>query len=140
MAKHVLRDCVVTINSVTVTSYVASVTVESTRPVVDVTAMGATYMENILGIPDAKITMTLFNDYTLGTIDATLFPLSTSNTAFPVAVKVTSAAISTSNPEYQMSCLLPDYQPVAGDVGSANQTEVTFVNASSTGLVRDVTP
>lgn len=140
MAKHVLRDAQVVINAVDLSDHVSSVTVESTRPEVDVTAMGADFQEVILGIPAASIAVSFFNDYAAGEVDATLWPLSQSDTPFTVAVRATAAAISATNPEYQMTALQPNYQPIAGDIGSANTTEVNFVNASQTGLVRDVTP
>ena len=140
MAKHVLKDAVVSVNAVTLTTYVQSVTVETSRPEVDVTGMGASAMEIIPGILDATITINFFQDYAAGAVDATIWPLATSSTPVTVAVKVASGAISATNPEYQMSSLVYSYSPVAGDVGSANATEVTFRNAASTGLVRDITP
>ena len=140
MAKHVLKDAQVVINAVDLSDHVSSVTIESARPEVDVTSMGADFMETIAGIPDATITVSFFNDYAAGEVDATLWPLASSDTPFTVAIRPTTAAISATNPEYQMSSLLFNYSPIAGDIGSANTTEVTFRNAAQTGLVRDVTP
>lgn len=72
MAKHVLRDAQVTVNAVDLSDHVSSVTIETSRPEVDVTSMGADYMETIPGIPDATITVTFFNDYAAGEVYATL--------------------------------------------------------------------
>ena len=141
MAKHVLKDAVVTVNSVDLTDHVSSVTVETTTPEVEVTSMGDDFQSVIRGIPSAQITVSFFQDYAAAEVDATLWPLSTTDTPFPVAVKVTSAAISATNPEYQMaSALLMNYSPISGDIGSANTTEVTFINAGQLGIVRDVAP
>ena len=140
MAKHVLKNAVVTVNAVDLSDHVQSVTVETSRPEVDVTSMGASYVETLPGIADATITVTFFNDFAAGEVYATINPLATTDTPFTIAVKPTSSAISATNPEIQMSALIYSWSPIAGDVGSANQTEVTFRNASQTGLVYDVTP
>jgi hypothetical protein len=140
MAKYVLRDAMVVINAVDLSDHVSAATIETSRPEVDVTSMGADYMETVGGIPDVTITVTFFQDHAAGEVDATLWPLSSTDTPFTVAIRPTSAAISATNPEYQMSALMYSYSPISGDVGSASSTDVTFRNAAQTGLVRDVTP
>lgn len=140
MAKHVLRDVVHTVNGVDLSDHVSSVTVETSRPEVDVTSMGADYMETIPGIPDATITVNYFNDYAAGEVYATLQPLSTTDTPFTVTVKPTSSAIGATNPNIEMSALMYSFSPVSGDIGSANTTEVVYRNASQTGLTYDITP
>jgi hypothetical protein len=140
MAKYVLKDAYVSVNSVDLSDHVSSVTIETTRDEVDVTAMGNDYKEILFGISDATATVAFFQDHAAGEVDATLFPLSTSDTPFPLAIRPNSGAISATNPEFQMSVLMANYSPIAGDVGSASTTDVTFRNAAQTGLVRDVTP
>jgi hypothetical protein len=140
VAKFVLKTPVVTVNSIDLSDHVRSATVETSRPEVDVTAFGAANQEVLAGIGTASITLEFFQDFAGGEVDATLWPLSSSDTPFVVAVKPTNGAISATNPEYQLTCLMFDYSPIAGAVGEASQTSVTFRNASQTGLVRDVTP
>lgn len=140
MAKHVLRDVVHTVNAVDLSDHVSAVTIETTRPEVDVTSMGADYMETIPGIPDATITVSYFNDYAAGEVYATLQPLSTTDTPFTVTVRPTSSAISATNPNIEMSALMYTFNPVGGDIGSANTLEVTYRNASQAGLTYDTTP
>ena len=38
----------------------------------------------------------------------------------------TSGAVGASNPKYTGTCILLEYQPLAGDVGDLSETEVTF--------------
>lgn len=140
MAKFVLKNPVITVNAVDLSDHFSEVTIETSRDEVDVTAFGAANKETLAGLGDATITGTVFQDFAAGEIDATLWPLSTSDTPFVVAVKPTNAAISATNPEYQMTSLLFNYSPIAGSVGAASTTTVTFRNASQTGLVRDITP
>jgi hypothetical protein len=140
VAKHVLRDAMVSVNSVDLSDHVSAVSIETSRPEVDVTSMGADYMEIIPGIPDATVTVSFFNDYAAGEVYATLQPLSTTDTPFPIAIRPTTGAISATNPEMQMSVLMYSFSPISGDVGSANTMEATFRNASQTGITYDTTP
>lgn len=140
MAKFVYKTAVITVNAVDVSDHVQQVTIETTRDEVDVTSFGASYKETLAGLGDATITLQVFPDFAAGEIDATFQPLSVSDTPFTVAVKPTNAAISATNPEYQMSSLMFSYTPIDATVGAADPTEVVFRNASQTGLVRDVSP
>lgn len=138
MAKIVLKDARIEVNGVNISQWVSEVGIETSRDEVDVTAFGAVNKEILPGLGDATITATVFQDFAAAAIDATMFPLSTANTPFTVKVRPTSGAISTTNPEYTMSSLLFDYAPIAGAVGEASTTELTFRNATQTGLTRAV--
>lgn len=140
MAKFVLKDAMVVINAVDLSDHVSAVSVETTRPEVEVTSMGDDFQSFIAGIGTADITVTFFNDFAAGEVYATLWPLSTTDTPFVVAIRPTTAAISATNPEFQMTSLMFGFSPLSGDIGSAATTEVTFKNAAQTGLVADVTP
>lgn len=141
MAKFVLRDAMVVINGTDLSDQARAVTITTSRPEVDVTSFGADFQEFVGGIPDASMEVEFFQNFAAAKVDATLWPLVNSDTPFTLAIRPTSAAISTTNPEYQMSALLlGDYNPIAGDVGSAATTTVTFRNAGQAGIVRDVTP
>ena len=140
MAKFVLKTPVVTVNAVDLSDHVSSATIETSRDEVDVSAFGAANKEILAGLGDVTITLEFWQDFASGEVDATLFPLSPTDTPFTVAVKPTNAAISATNPEYQCSCLMFSYAPIAGAIGEASATSVVFRNATQTGLVRDVTP
>lgn len=136
MATLVLKDASVVVNSVNISDHCSEVQIETERDEVDFTAMGATNKVTKAGLGDATITCTVFSDYAAGSIDATMFPLSTSDTPFTVVVKPTSAAVSTSNPSYTMSALLFNYSPISGSIGDAASTDLTFRNAAQAGLTR----
>lgn len=136
MAKHALKDARVEVNGTNLSDHVRSVTITTERPEVDVTAMGAVNQEIVAGIGDATIEVEFYNDYAAASIDATLQPLSVSNTPFSVKVRPTTAAISPTNPSYEMTALLLSYSPIAGSVGDANTTTCSFRNASQTGIAR----
>lgn len=134
------RDARVEINGVNLSDHISEVTIETSRAENDITAFGATNRVTVAGLGDATITMTVYQDFAGGSVDATLFPLSSSDTPFNVYVRPTTSAISATNPEYQMSSLLFEYSPISGSVGEPLSSPLTFRNASQAGLVRDVTP
>jgi hypothetical protein len=135
MAKFVLTDASVTVNGVNLSAWVQSVTVETTRDDVEVTAMGAVQKEYRGGLGDATISVTFFSDFATGGPHATLYPLSTGTTPFPVIVKPTSAATSTTNPSFWISALMFGYTPLDGSVGDASQFDVEFRNAAQVGMI-----
>jgi hypothetical protein len=137
MPKHVIRTRTLSVNGTDLTDHVSSVGVEVTTDEVDLTAMGATYREFGQGLSDASITATFFNDFDAASVDAVLWPLSQSGGTFPVVTKPTSAGVSGTNPSYTMTSRLFGYSPLGGGaVGDAATVDVTFRNASQTGLVR----
>jgi hypothetical protein len=136
MAKLVLTNAYVSVNGVDISNHVSEVSIESSRAEVDVTSMGDVSQEIVLGLGDVTFNVTVFNDYAAASIDAQMIALHQTNTPFVVGVRPVNAARSTSNPEYQISALLPNYSPIAGGVGSAVTTALNFRNASQTGLTR----
>lgn len=140
MAKLSGKTAVITVNSVDISDHVRSVSIEIDREELDFTGFGSSYKEIGFGLGDVTITLEVFHDYAASETHATLFALSTSDTPFPVTVKPTNAAISATNPEFQMTALMGPYSPVALEIGAESTTEVTFRNASQTGLVADTTP
>jgi hypothetical protein len=138
MAKFVIKNAVVTCNSVDLSDHISQVTIETSFDDVDVTSMGGVYKQIIQGLGDATITLSFFQDYAAGSVDATLWPLSQSGASFPVTVKPTNAAVSATNPRYDMTGVLLSYNPIDGAVGDASSTDVEIRNAAQTGLTRNI--
>jgi hypothetical protein len=136
MSKLVLVNAQVLVNAVDISNHVQSVNIESQRDEVDVTSMGDTSKEIVLGLGDVTFTVTVFNDYAVANIDSQMFALHQTNTPFAVEVRPVNGARSTSNPGYTITALLPQYSPISGDVGSAVTTDLVFRNAAQTGLQR----
>jgi hypothetical protein len=136
MAKLVLTNAMVLVNSVDISNHVSQVDLDDARAEVDVTTMGDNNNEIVLGLGDATITITVFNDYAAASIDSQMWPLHITNTPFVVEVRPVNAARSTSNPAYTMTSLLPHYKPISGGIGAAVSTDLTFRNASQAGMAR----
>lgn len=136
MAKVVLVDASVVINSVDLSDHVQKVTIDSKKDTVEVTSMGASSKEYLLGLGDATIAVDFFQDFAASSVDATLYPLHHASSVFPIEIKPTSAGVSGTNPSYSGTFILPEYTALDGQVGAASVLSVTFQNASQTGIVR----
>lgn len=137
MAKFVLKKPVVTVNGVDLSDHCTHATIELTYDDVDATTFGADFKQFLQGMGDARITLTLAQDFAAGSVDATLWPLVSAGSTFPVTVKPTGAAVSATNPRYDMTGILLSYTPLDGDVGELSTTDVEIPNAAQTGLTRN---
>jgi hypothetical protein len=136
MAKFVLRDAVVTIAGSNLSDHFSSVEIDQPAEEVEFTSFGAGYREFGQGLKDATINVEAFTDFAAGSVDAVLYPLYDSGGTFAVTVKATSSATSSTNPIYTMVSRLFSYNPIAGAVGDASTTTLTFRNAGTAGITR----
>ncbi len=141
ISKFVLKDAVITVDGNNLSDHASNVSLELTTDEVDVTSMTASsFRETLDGFKDASINVTFFSDFAAGKTDAILWPLSQAGTAFPVTVKATSAATSSTNPIFSLpAARLYNYSPIAGGVGDAASSDVVFKNGGTAGLTRGTT-
>jgi len=136
MAKSAWRNCMIVVNGQDISNFVREVSIEGSFDEVDLTGFQAAFKETDKGIPDATITMTVYQDFSAAAIDQLLWPIFQATTPVTVAVRPTNGAKSTTNPEYSMSAKLYNYNPISGAVGDAAETPVTWRNASQAGITR----
>ena len=132
MAKEVLRNVKITVNSVDLSDHCSSVTLESSADEVEFTAFGAGFREFGQGLKDATITADFFNDHAASSVADTLQPLYSGGSTF--AVKVWPDAAGTV--VYTQTSRLFSNPMLAGAVGDANTVSVTFRNAGTAGITR----
>jgi len=135
MAKLVLKDCVITVNGVDFSDHVTSVTVNLSKDEIETTNFSGGGRERVHGLKDDSFELNFQQDFAAGEVDATLYPLWNNETEFTVEVRPTALAVSSTNPKYSATCILLEYQPLAGDVGALSETSVTFP-AQRTGITR----
>lgn len=135
MAKIVLRDCFVEVNGVNFSDHCSSVTVNLSKDEVETTNFSGSGRERVAGLKDDSYELNLQQDFAPGEVDATLYPLWFNETEFTVKVRPTAAAISASNPSFEGTCILLEYTPLAGDVGSLSETSITLPT-QRTGITR----
>ena len=104
----------------------------------DQTTLADDTMKSYPGLKKWRVKGKFLQSFAAAEVDATLFPLVGSETASAVALRVTNAAISATNPEFQGSGYLVKYPPMSGGVGDIHEAD--FEIAAATDLVRDVTP
>jgi len=124
MAKLVLNNASVTVNSVDLSDYVTQVTIVTDVNEVPTTAMGDTAITRVGGLKDSSISIDWQQDYAASKVEATLYPLIGSTTT--IVVKAVDAAVSVTNPSYTMTALIASHSPVAGAVGELSTFSVTY--------------
>jgi hypothetical protein len=125
MARIVLTNAYVTVNSVDVSDHVASVTLNSSIDVVETTAFGTTGARTrIGGLADNSITLEFHQDYASGSIEATVYPLLGTTTT--VVVKPNGSTTSATNPSYTATALVSEWTPLNGAVGELATASVTW--------------
>lgn len=141
MAKFVLRNAFIQVNSVNLSDHCSSVAVESSAEEIDLTAFtSAGYREFAQGFKDAEITATFFQDYAAASVHATLQPLYDAGGTFAVYIKAENATTTSTNPRIELvTARLFGYTPLTGGVGEASTMDVTFRNAGTAGLTYGTT-
>lgn len=124
-------------STVNLTDQCKSVVVTKSREALDQSSFGDTGRQFVGGLTSVTVTATLLMEYT--TTPGTYVDLtSLVGTRCYVAVKPTSGAISTTNPEFQVTgAYLESLDVVNGSVGELSEVEITLVGGT---LVEDVTP
>lgn len=125
MATLVLTDASVTINSVDLSDHVRSVTINYEAEIQDDTNMADTSRNKLPGLKDWSLDIEFSQDYAAAKVDATLFSL-VGAAAFAIAIRPTSSAVGTTNPNFNGNALLASYKPVAGTVGSMATATTRF--------------
>lgn len=123
----ILRDAYLVVNSVNLSAYVKQVELNLKQEMGDNTAMGATGRTREGGLKDEGINVTWRQNYGVGLVDATLSAIYSAGTAVAVEIRPTSSAVSTSNPKWTGSILMPEYTPISGEVGDVGEAESSFV-------------
>lgn len=127
MARIVLTDASIVINSVNLSDHIASVTITTSDDVIDTTGFSSTSAAGrtrVAGLADNSVTLEFHQDFATSNVEQTIYPLLGSTTT--VVVKPTSAAQGATNPSYTFSALVSEWQPLSGSVGELATASVTW--------------
>ncbi len=133
--KYVIKNPVLTVNGVNLTSRASSAEVTSEKDLVDVTAFGANSKQNLVGLGDGTISIDFFQDFASAMVNATLWPIHANGTEVVITIKPFNAAVAVNNPLFTMTGVLPAFSPISGGVGDASTTTAEFSNSGDTGIV-----
>ena len=131
MAVYLSNGVVLTVNAVDLSSLVSSVTINRSFEELTVTAMGDSGQRYVKGLEASSISIEFFNDAESAKTLQTLNSSSVWGSNVVVTAKQTSAATSTTNPLYTMTCLINNTTPINGAVGDLSTQSVTW-NVSGT--------
>jgi len=125
MARIVLTDVQVLINTSTdISSFVSSITLNSTVNEVQTTAMGNTAITRVGGLLDNSVTIEFYQDFATSQLESIIYPLI--GTVTPMRIKPTTSATSATNPQYQFSALVSEWSPISGAVGELSTASATW--------------
>lgn len=124
MAKIVLTDAKVTINSVILSDHISNVTIDTKDDVIDTTGFGSTAKTRVAGLGDNSVTFDFFQDFAAANAEATIYPLLGTTTT--IVIVPTSSTITTTNPSYTFTALVSEWQPLKAAVGQLATASVTW--------------
>jgi hypothetical protein len=100
-------------------------------------AMGDAWEEYTGGQKTGTVAVTFLDDFAASSVDATTWSAFNTGTPVAFATKPTSAAISTTNPEFQFNILPSAYQ-MGGELNTMAQKQLTYPITGA--ITRDITP
>jgi len=124
MSSFVLTDARIEINSVDMSPFCTSVTLNIEVDEQEDTAFGDTYRSRVPGLKDWSVDLDFNSDFAAAAVDATIWPLFGTNTT--IKIRPTSGAVSATNPEYSGNVLVTEYSPIDGGVGDLSTTSVSW--------------
>jgi len=124
MARIVLTDAKVTINSVNLSDHIASVSLQMSTDVVETTAFSSTAAKTrVAGLQDNSVTLEFHQDFASSNVEATIYPLLGSTTTILVSP---TSSVSATSPSYSFTALVSEWTPLNGGVGELATASVTW--------------
>ena len=124
MARLVLTNASVVFGSTDLSTYISSITLNSTFDIVETTAFGNTAKTRVAGLADNSVTFEFHQDYATSAVEQTIYPLL--GTAVSVVAKPVAGTTTTVNPQYTFSTLVAEWTPLNGSVGELATASVTW--------------
>lgn len=125
MAVFVLKNAFIKIDNIDLSDHVKKVSINYSADEEDTTTMGSNSKKRVATLKDFKVTVEFAQDFASGSVDATLFSLVGAD-SFPVEIRPDAGVASVTNPKYTGNCILTEYSPLDGQVGSLATTSVTL--------------
>lgn len=125
MAKLVLTNAVVKINSVDYSANINQVEIAVTSDEVDTTAFSSTGWRTVTGgLKSGSVTLSFHNDFAAAGVDSVLW--SALNSLATVVVLPNGTTVGTANPSYTFTALVNNVTPVSGAVGDLAVQNLTW--------------
>ena len=128
MAKFVFKDGTVKVNGVDLSDHVRGCDTPLAKDQVEDTGLNSNGLHQFIpGLGSERFVITFANDFAASSVYATLYPLYRNSAQFEVEVIPNAGAASATNPRWNATCQLYDYDPVNAAVGALAETQVNFI-------------
>jgi len=124
MPRLVLTNASVVLASTDISTYITSISLNTTFDIVETTAFGNTAKTRVAGLADNSVTFEFNQDYATSAIEQTIYPLL--GTAATAVVKPVAGTTTAINPQYTFSALVSEWTPLNGSVGELATASVTW--------------
>jgi hypothetical protein len=125
MAKKVLLDAVLVIDSNDLTQWCAKVELDDEFEEKDTTTFASGGAKEVQGgLESGGVGISFKNSHTAGELDEIMWALRRSVVSF--TARADAAAVSASNPQYSGDILVNQWSPIMGSVGDVNELDVTY--------------
>ena len=126
MAKIVLTDVKVLINSVNLSDHITQISIDQKTDVVETTGMSSTGAKTrVAGLKDNSVTIDFLQDFATSNVEQTIYPLI--GTAATIVISPTSSSNGVvGNPTYTFSALVSEWKPLDGSIGALATASVTW--------------
>ena len=128
MARIVLTNAYITINSVNLSDHIKSVTLTTSDDIVETTAFGSTARTRVAGLADSSVALEFDQDYAASSVEATINAAGASlvGTVTAIVVKPNGATTAADNPSFSFNALISEWTPLNGAVGELATASVTW--------------
>ena len=131
-----LSNATVMIGAVDVSDQCQSVTLTTGFDQLETTAMGDSGRKYTKGLQSVEVTLTMFNSYGTGEVEATLWDV-VGDDSVTLVISPSGTTESASNPEYTITgAFLASFTPLSSNVGELSMVNVTFTGGT---FARDIT-
>lgn len=139
MAKTVLGDVKVVLDSYDLGNKASNITINVEKELLETTGFGDTFRTRVAGFASWSAEITFFDDLADNEINEKIFGWVTATSTITAAFKaIDGSAISAANPEYQGNCWIQSAPVLSGQVGSVAGGTLRLLGDGA--LVRDITP
>lgn len=125
MPKMVLKASYLSLDGNNVSSNTSKIELTAEVEEKDVTTFASNgWVELLGGLASGQLAAGFKQDVAAAALDSIMWPLF--GTVVDFEVRLSNAAVGTSNPSYTGSVLIKEWKPIAGSVGDTAEVDVTF--------------
>ena len=136
MAIEVFLKPFVSINSIDLSDHVRSVSLPIAPTEVDSVVGGNTGMARLAGLVDWTLEVTFAQDFASAKVDATIGLIALTGEEVPIIVRKSTDAIGATNPAYNGSGRVFNYDPLGNTINDLAEAPVTLKASNGTLMTR----